>query len=68
MWVAKKLYIPHVSLARSVDATQCMQALELLPDDIAYTTLVREIVLVERGPHGTCKKVLEKFPLNNLKQ
>lgn len=63
MWAAKELYIPHITLSRPVDSDRLEEALAVLPAKTDYKTLLKEIAYVERGPHGTCKKVLQKFPL-----
>jgi len=63
MWAAKKLYIPHISIARPFDASLCKQALDLLPKKIDYLTKIEYIALVERGHDGTCKKIIETYSL-----
>lgn len=63
MWAAKELYIPHVTLSRPIDSNRLEEALALLPAKTDYQTIIKEIAYVERGPHGTCKKILQKFQL-----
>lgn len=63
MWAAKDLYVPHISVIRPFDVTQCNEVLDLLPTKIHYVTLVGQIGLVERGHDGTCKKILQTYSL-----
>lgn len=63
MWAAKELYVPHVSIARPFDVGLCNSALECLPKKINIDAKVNKIGLVERGPDGTCKKVLQTYSL-----
>lgn len=63
MWAAKKLYIPHVTLSRPINSSRLEEALHTLPATTHDTTLVKEIAYVERGPYGTCKRILERFSL-----
>lgn len=63
MWAAKELYIPHVTLSRPKDPNRLDEALSFLPKHTAYEAKITEIAYVERGPFGTCKKIIEKFPL-----
>lgn len=63
MWAAKDLYIPHITLSRPIDASLLEESLALLPKHTDYTTTITEVAYVERGPYGTCKSILEKFPL-----
>lgn len=61
MWAAKELYLPHVTVARPIDSGRCNEAREILPEVINYNYEVKEINLVEVGPNGTCKKILETY-------
>lgn len=63
MWAAKELYIPHITLSRPIDSSGLEEALHVLPEALCFNAQVKEIAYVERGPHGTCKKILEKFSL-----
>lgn len=63
MWSAKKLYVPHVSVARPFDGNECKTALSLLPENIDISTTIESISFVERGQNGTCKNILKTFPL-----
>ncbi|HEX7041984.1 MAG TPA: 2'-5' RNA ligase family protein [Patescibacteria group bacterium] len=64
MWAAKELYIPHVTLSRPKDSSRLEEAMALLPQKTNYQANITEIAYVERGRFGTCKKILEKFPLS----
>lgn len=63
MWAAKELYIPHITLSRPVDSLRLEEALRVLPEKVNYQTNATEIAYVERGPFGTCKKILQTIPL-----
>lgn len=63
MWSAKKLYVPHISVARPFDQASCKQALNLLPKKIHYMTPIKHITLAERGHDGTCKKIIKIYSL-----
>ncbi len=63
MWAAKDLYIPHVTLSRPIDSSLLKEARKMLPEKIHFKTIIKEIAYGERGPFGTCKKILQKFPL-----
>lgn len=64
MWAVKKDYIPHVSVGRIENPQkEAKIALSAIPEEINFKTLVNEISFVERGPNGTCKKILKTFPL-----
>lgn len=64
MWPVKENYKPHVSVGRVADPEkEGPIALSALPSKINIETLVDSISFVERGPNGTCKKILETFKL-----
>lgn len=65
MWAAKDIYVPHVTLSRPKDPSRLAEALQLLPQHMHVGTMIKEIAYVERGPHGTCKKILKRFPLQD---
>ncbi len=61
MWAAKDLYLPHITVSRPLKSENCAKAFVLLPDKIDYQTKIAGLSLVERGPNGTCKKILKTF-------
>jgi hypothetical protein len=61
MWAAKDLYLPHATISRPISNEDCEKAFALLPDKINYQTKITGLSLVERGPNGTCKKILKTF-------
>ena len=63
MLLAKKEYIPHVTVARPYDHRKFQKALNILPEKIDISCQVSSINLVETGPNGTCKKIIKSFPL-----
>ncbi len=63
MWAAKEIYMPHVTVGEPIEPGRCGEALELLPDTIDYTMQIQEVSLVDTGPHGVCKSILETFSL-----
>lgn len=65
MWAAKELYVPHVTLSRPKDQSKLSEALRVLPNKVDFQTRIKEIAYVERGPFGTCKRILQKFQLDN---
>ena len=64
MWAAKELYVPHISISRPKDSTQCKRALDLLPNNILFRSEVKRVSLVERGHDGTCKRVIQTYLFN----
>ena len=62
MWAVKEDFVPHVSIGRLYELTDCEAALKALPKKINLRTEIKTIAFVETGPNGTCKKVIETFP------
>ena len=63
MWAAKDLYIPHTTIVRPIEIAQCETALRMIPEPVTYTSRVHSVHLVERGPNGTCKRIIQSYPL-----
>ncbi len=55
---------PHVTVARPADYLRCEEALNILPNKLDIFTKVDSISLVESGPNGTCRRILNTFELN----
>lgn len=49
---------PHVTVARPVDSSRCLEALSLLPEEINLKDTATDLFLVEMGRDGTCGKVI----------
>ena len=62
MLLSKEEYVPHVTVARPFDSQRCEEALSVLPEKIDFETKITSISLVETGPNGTCKRIIQSFP------
>lgn len=56
-------YKPHVTVARTFDSELSQEALKVLPDEINISSPVYKIAFVESGPNGTCRQIIQEFPL-----
>lgn len=60
MLLSLDAFLPHVTLARPTDSNRTAEAVSLLPQ-IDTSAKVDAIHLVETGPYGTCKRLIESF-------
>ena len=62
MTLVKSEYKAHVTVARPYDSQRCDVATGMLPEKIEFETKITSISIVETGPNGTCKRIIQSFP------